>query len=199
MSLKQRITDALLPVLQGIDARIEPCDFGFFGSGADIALPLAAKYGLDTGDSLVYNIKNGVSVNGFPLFSSVRVSGGFLELDLDDGALARFAGEAAASTEEGALVPEEEFELGKSLGFVRARLLDITKQSGGDIVIPSDPAARRALWHCLTADSPSSLNRAVKEAEAVVSRCRLSPEILSGGAALAMAVSLYTESRTINL
>ena len=199
MSLRQRITDALLPVLKELDGRCCAGDLGFFGGTADIALPLFAKYGVDSSEALVYNIKNGVSADGFPLFSSVRISGGFLELDVDDHALARFAAEVCASPDEAALVPADEFELGKGPGFVRARLLDIYRQKGGEFAVPRDTAARRALWHCLAADSPSSLNRAVKEAENALLRERLLPGDLSGGAALAMAISLYEASRKINL
>lgn len=202
MRLKQRITDALLPVLKEICFRCEVNDIGFFGSAADIACPLPAKYGLDMDEGTVYNIKNGVSVDGFPLFSSARLSAGFLELDISDGALGRFAAEVISGADEAAFIPADEFELKKGLEFVRARLLDIYRQKGGGFKIPADPDSRRALWHCLTADSPSSLNKAVKESGDAAMRDRLSrfsgseKYDLSGGAALAMAVSLYKASKT---
>jgi hypothetical protein len=205
MNLKRSITDALLPVLREYCPKCSADDPGFFGSRADIAVPLGVKYGLDMDERMVYNIKNGVSMDGFPLFSSARMSSGFLELRIRDEALCRFARGTVSRADAAAFLPPDEFELFKGLGFIRARLLDLFRQRGGDITVPVSPEARRALWHCLTADSPSSLNVALKEAGEAAERGRLDglngngAFELSGGAALAMAVSLYEASRTITI
>lgn len=185
MQARRLITQALLPVLRRYCPEAEACDLLFFGGRADVCSPLPVKYGLDSGADMVYNIKTGISVGGAPLFSSVRLSGGFLEMTLNRTAAEYLAGPFSARGAE-AEMPES-FEPGPNADCIKAGLLHAARTSKGGLgLIPEDGEARRALLFTLFADTSASRSIALRACEKVLETNRRTP-VLGAGAALACA------------
>ncbi|MCR5808447.1 MAG: hypothetical protein K6G56_02680 [Clostridiales bacterium] len=193
-SVKETVISAVLPALREVCPEAERNDLLFFGSRADICSPLPLKYGLDSLDGIVYNLENRVILFGRPVFSSVSVSGGFINMQVGEEALSAIVSEVS----EGELPPPAEvIRIGAYPESLYAALLDIANEGAGSKGLPEPGgAARLALWHLLNADSPSSLSAALKETEAAIRAHRRAAvhaegsERISGEAAKAMAVSL---------
>lgn len=191
--IKALVTAELLPRLRRLCPQLTERDLLFFGTRCDVAAPVGAKYGIDTDAESVYNVVNGTDC--LLSFSEAAVKGGFIGLTVSDEtlefllreALRRFGSDTAAAGT---------VETGDETGCVRALLATAAGRSGAADGIPSDRTLRRALWLCITADSPASFARAVSAASEAVSLHRRGVALgkaemqLGPSAARAMAASL---------
>lgn len=187
MSIRPQIEKALMPALLKVFPEAEPGDILLMGERADVCTPLPRKYGIDIGGETVYNILYEANIGGVQLFSGADVSDGFLNFRLSDGAVARFAQGLAGGA---SLERPKAARVGLCREYVRLLLLhaaDTAKEDGP--LPPSDEGARRALRCCMAADSPASLQIAVRLADEVLRRNRKT-RLLGRTAALAMAAAL---------
>ncbi|MBO6061598.1 MAG: hypothetical protein J6P98_05745 [Clostridia bacterium] len=193
MNIRQIVTAAVLPPLRRVFPGAGSADLLFFGPAADIASPLPGKTGLDFTEEKVYNILTNVSAGWSPLFTRVGVSGGFLEFTLSDPAVEYLA--SALLAERGAPPFPAGFELGPEPACAVAGLLTAAacaKDAG--FTVPKEPEIRKALLLSLFADTPASVNKAVRAAQNALRSSRRGAQ-LSRGAALSMAAALsrFTE------
>ncbi|MBR0135650.1 MAG: hypothetical protein IJM18_05570, partial [Clostridia bacterium] len=132
-------------------------------------------------------IKDETMIGELRLLSSVEIADGFINFTLSDEALGSFT-EDCAGYGEGELFPV--IPAGDTPEYAHAALLGICLRPGEEGgAVPSDPEARKALWLCLSADSPASFNLAANKICAVLKKHRKTP-VLTKRAARAMAASL---------
>lgn len=193
MSPKALVTSLLLPPLRELFPLITEGDLLFFGKKADISSPAPQKYGVDISCSAVYNICKDVIIGKSTLLSSVVTVGGFINLNVSDEGLGALIGYASSLGE--AALPDT-VKVGSDLSYVIAKLLDISYQAEAFSLIPTGEA-RRALWICLMADRPSSLNVAAELAYAAIREHR-AHELFGRREAGAMASALCAACRRLS-
>lgn len=184
MNVRALLTTAILPVLRRYFPEAEPADLGFFGGYADISSALPKKNGLDLSPETVYNIRTAISIGGAPLFSDAVCEAGFLGFTLSGEALEVIAGALAA--ESFPMEPSPVIELGATPECIHARLLDAAHALPEAPFKPPAGEARAAFWHLIAADTPSSLEIALRQTEAALDAHRRSP-VFTKAAVLAMA------------
>ena len=171
---------------------LEKSDLNFFGKNTDVSLPIKCKYCLDITCEIVYNIKSSIYFEGTLLISDARENRGFLNICISDNVILSLI---QSLTDQAVRFPAERIEIGYKAAYIHARLLDAAFQSRQDAGIPHDDPARRALLQCLLADSPESLNIALRTAEKALRhdrqiRAEGKESSIGKTAALAMAASL---------
>lgn len=192
-TVREKLSDALLNGLAPFFPCLERSDLYYFGDYADVSVPIMQKYGLDITEEIVYNIKSSVMYEENKLFSDAREERGFLNIILSDDAISALM---QSVTDNGLHSPSDRIEIGCCVSFIHARLLDAAFQDCNDTGIPAFGCpARRALLQCILADSPESLNIALRNTDLALridrrSRFEGSTGILDRAAALAMASAL---------
>ena len=183
MTTRERIANALLPVLRGHVQGISGSDLDFFGGYADIASPVPRKYGVDLTDDIVYNIRVSSVFDSLPLLESVIQENGYWSFTVSSGVIEYLAAEAASGIER--LTPCPEMDTGLDPRFLHARLLDAAERNVGDDI----PEARRALWLALTADPERNRSIILRAVADALDRSRRTPGI-KRSSALAMAACI---------
>ena len=194
MNCRPRIISEVLPVLDEYEPRITGKDLLFFGVKADISSPVPLKYGVDITEEIVYNIISSSKIEGQPLFERVWQEDGFWNFAVSSGALELLAREAALEAER--LTPCPLIVTGLTPEHIHARLLSVAQCSRHGAV-PSDSAARRALWLALTANPDANRQLILRETGIALDRARRMPHTAGIGAEAALAIAACIEKMII--